>query len=465
MKIKILALLFFLVFVNNSFSINAQESNNEFIITATNPANGENNIPTNLKDGNCQNQYCSLIIGLGNSDKSPKGQGYPFLVQDSLNSSTVQVSGPNPPSQIKIMGSSEGGNDPRFYHSNALFLFNSSNNLYYLEPNSTYTFTFKSGINGVKAQYSSNTIAYLASDYSFSFTTGSGPTRTELDFPTSVPTKKATPSQRPIIYSPTPTLIPTLTNKPTNTPTINKKQTNPNNTPSLTSQVLENDLPSPTPVSAIENQTQKNKTFWQRTKLMFSNLINKLFKRSAQTEVVSVTPTPTLVPIPTQLEETPISTSTPTTKVKPKPTVVLKPISTINENILKTKFGINSPDLIILILNDSGKLENYEREYYQQIKGWPEINTTALEQRIFIPSFNSTKICKTANIIEVKNAVINLDNLSAAIKSEMINTAKNRVNPTASPQSLDEQIKNVQKDINVARDTLNALITKYCRNL
>ncbi len=127
MKIFISVFLLFLVFINNHFWINAQENNNyEFVITATNPTNGESNVPTNLKDGNCQNQYCALIIGLGNSDKSPKGQGYPYLVQDSLNSSTLQVSGPNSPSQIKIMGSSEGGNNPNFYHSNALFLFNSS---------------------------------------------------------------------------------------------------------------------------------------------------------------------------------------------------------------------------------------------------------------------------------------------------------------------------------------------------
>lgn len=465
MKINILVCLLFLVFISSSFLVNAQENNNyEFVITATSPANGESNVPTNLKGGTCQKQYCSLTIGLGNSDNSPKGKGYPFLVQDSLNSSTVQISGPNPPSQIKIMGSSEGGSDPKFYHSDALFLFNSSSNHYYLEPNSTYTVTFKGGVNGVKAQYSYNTIvAYLASDYSFSFTTGSGPTKTDLDFPS--PTKKITPSPRSQkVYPPTPTLIPTLASKSANTPTVIKRQNNQISS-SPTPQLLEGGLPSPTPVPTIDNQVPQNITIWQRARLMFSNLINKLFKRSNQAEIISVTPTPTAL-IPTQPEETPIPTSMPTIKVKPKPTISLKPISVVEENILRTIFGISSPDLIAIILNDSGKLENYEREYYQQIKGWTEINTTALEQRIFIPSLNSTKICKTSNIVEIKNASINLDNLNTTKRNTiMFNTAKNQVKPTASPKSLDEQIMDIQKDFNIARDTLNSLVTKYCRGL
>jgi len=464
MKINMFGFLFFLVFINNHYFVNAQENTNyEFIITATNPTNGESNVPTNLKDGNCQNQYCALIVGLGNSDKSPKGQGYPFLVQDSLSSSAIQISGPNYPSQIKVMGSSEGGNEQNFYHSNSLFLFNSSGNLYYLEPNSTYTITFKSGINGIKAQYSSNTIAYLASDYSFSFTTGSGPTKTDADFPTV--TRRNTPSPRQqsqIVYSPTSTLIPTIKNKPTITPTTTKKQLITTVTP--TPQITIENTPTPSGNFIQESPTTKKVSWWNKIKIFWIKVFNNFKKQKNHSEVADVTPT-VQPPTPTQIESTPIPTSTPTTKLKPKPTIINKPVSVVDENVLKTKFGINSPDLITIILNDLGKLESYEREYYNQLKGWPELNTTATEQRIYIPSLNTTKICKTTNIIEIKNAVINVENLKGKSKSVLMkrSEAKPLIKVVFAEESLDKQIENLTKDYNIAKDTLNELLGKYCR--
>lgn len=463
MKRYISVFLFILVFINSHFWINAQENNNyEFIITATNPANGESSVPTNLKDGNCQNQYCTLIVGLGNSDKSPKGQGYPFLVQDSLNSSSILFSGPNSPSQIKVTGSSEGGNEQKFYHSNALSILNSSGNFYYLEPNSTYTITFKSGVNGIKAQYSNNTIAYLDSDYSFSFTTGSGPTKTDADFPTI--TKKNTPTPRQqtqIIYFPTSTLIPTIKNKPTVTPTTTKKQivTTVTPTPLTTIEVT----PTPSGNLIQELQTSKVVPWWNKIKIFWIKIFNNFKKQKNIQEVAVVNPT-VQPETPTQIENTPTPSSTPTTKPKPKPTAINKPVSVVDENILRTKFGINSIDLITIILNDSGKLENYEREYYNQIKGWPELNTTAIEQRIFIPSLNSTKICKTNNIVEIKNAIINVENQKGKVKSVLIKRSKAKpLIKVVFAEDLVKQIEDLTKDYNIAKDTLNELITKYCR--
>ncbi|MCG2701768.1 hypothetical protein L6273_01330 [Candidatus Parcubacteria bacterium] len=260
----------------------AEEVIYNFKITATNPTNGENSVPTNLKDGNCQNQYCALMVGLGNSDKSPMGHGYPFLVPDSINTSTIQITGSNNPSQIKVMGESEGGGDDSFYHSNALFLFNSLGNLYYLEPNSTYSVTFKGGTSGVKAQYDyGEYFAYLDQDYTFSFTTGNGPSRTNEDYPTLTARPTLTPSvslkNDSVEVRLTSTPIPMLIDKKDNIPTTSKLTVTSSASPTISIPAKKEDDIT---VTSDDFKSSSKITFWQRIKNYWTNFINKLFKKT-----------------------------------------------------------------------------------------------------------------------------------------------------------------------------------------
>lgn len=276
----------------------------------------------------------------------------------------------------------------------------------------------------------------------------------------------ATPSPRKeYVRSATPTLIPTLVNKPTSTPTIIRRINSPTDIPALTptNDVEDNFLlPSPTITPVNEPTTTVN--FWQRVKIWWKGVIDNLFNKTNESVAVTQVLTPTALTTPTPVSDTPTPTALPTKKYIPKPTISTKPPSTVTESILRSKFGINSPDLISSILNDNGQLEKYEREFYNLLKGWVEISTTAPEQRIFIPSLNTTKTCKTSAIIDIKNASINVDNAKAKMSSSL--KIKGEVKTIIKPAyaiSLDEEIQKISKDYNLAKDKLNELISKFCR--
>jgi hypothetical protein len=156
-----------------------------FLITATNPPNGANNVPINLKANafgqgcSTQNDYevCGLIIGIGISPNNPKtGIGYPIVDESSVNSNSIIVSSSdNNKINVRFQGKQECSNCGDFYHSFSITLINSNQEEILLKPNSTYTITIKSGENGLKAYYEASYqkyYAYLEQDYSWSFTTG-----------------------------------------------------------------------------------------------------------------------------------------------------------------------------------------------------------------------------------------------------------------------------------------------------
>jgi len=276
----------------------------------------------------------------------------------------------------------------------------------------------------------------------------------------------ATPSPRKeYVRSATPTLIPTLANKPSSTPTITRKINSPTDIPTSTpaSDVeVGSQLSSPTIIP--DDEPTASVGFWQQVILWWKGVINKLFNKSNETVVVNLVTAPTVTITPSPIIDTPTPTALPTKKYIPKPTISAKPPSTITESILRSKFGINSPDLISTILSDNGQLEKYERELYNMLKGWVEISTTALEQRIFIPSLNTTKTCKTSAIIDIKNASINVDNARAKMSSSLkIKGEVKTIIKSAYAISLDEEIQNISKDYNLAKDKLNELISKFCR--
>lgn len=470
-------------FFQSGSKVKANLDDSIFVIKTTWPTNGQTNVPIDLKSGLTGSTYVNppgigniaigygtdLSGGCGNPGHCPE---IPDINMSSVNSSVITISSPNDPDiQIKSSGSGtcygQCYNDDGFYYNFSMIpTKNGDSSGTRLKPNTTYTISVRSGSSGLSAHRTVNGVekeVYLPSIYSWSFTTGDANSAAPIIIPpTSTPKNTLTTSRGSSFNYPTVTLIPTIGKKITVTPTtINKNITTPTNEPIVQS--------TETPSVASQNQiievktTQPQNTWWGKIKFFFSSFFSKFNKQKDHSEIVSVTPTVT--PLPTIIEEISTPTATPTMKPKPKPTVINKPVSVVDENVLRTKFGINSVDLITLILNDSGKLENYEREYYNQIKGWPELNTTAIEQRIFIPSINSTKICKTNNIVEIKNAVINVENLKGKSKSVLMkrSEAKPFIKVVFAEESLDKQIESFMKDYNIAKDTLNELITKYCR--
>lgn len=474
-QLEVFVICFFLAFFLSPKSIvNANLDETIFVIKAVWPSNGQTNVPIDLKSGLTGSSYSNppgigniaigygtdLSGGCGNPGHCPE---IPDINMGSVNSLTITISSPDD-TEIVIRAGGNGTCYGQCYNNDDFYYnFSVAPNVR-LKPNTTYNVIVKGGSSGISAHRtvsSGEKDVYLPNDYSWSFTTGDANSAAPVIIPpTSTPKNTPTSTRGSTFNYPTVTLIPTISNKSISTPTIIKRQTI---TAIATPTVNANVSPTEQKKVISEIQTTTKLSWWDRVKLFWNYMTNKFKKQKPITNTASLItneqlPTPTLV-----AEDTPTLTATPTNKPKPKPTVINKPVSVINENILKTKFGINSPDLISIILGDSGKLESYEREYYNQLKGWSELNTTAIEQRIYLPSLNSTKICKTANIVEIKNASINIINLTQQReKNAMFNTKQNTAQ---TPQSLDEQIQSVMKDVNIAKDTLNELVSKYCRTI
>ena len=178
--------LFDLIFFKFSLTSQVYADNSyHFVITATNPQNGANDVPINLKTNatgqscSTQNNYavCSMIIGIGISPTNPKtGIGYPIIDESSVNSNSIIVSSSdNSKINVRFQGKQECSDCGDFYHSFSIMLIDSNQEEVLLKPNSTYTITIKSGENGLKAYYEASYqkyYAYLEQDYSWSFTTG-----------------------------------------------------------------------------------------------------------------------------------------------------------------------------------------------------------------------------------------------------------------------------------------------------
>ncbi len=209
--------------------------------------------------------------------------------------------------------------------------------------------------------------------------------------------------------------------------------------------------------------------------LFFTN--HKLTSGTPTNQITNTLPVITVI-------NTPVSVSpVPSVKISPKPTLNLKPVSTVDENVLRVKFGINDQNVINTVLNDPKLLERYEKEYYLQMKGWPKIKTSASEQRIYIPSLDSVKICKSSAVDEIKSASIKVDEtqtLFQQIKSKRsellkIRTENNFLIKSAYAQGcptndyncqidkLIEELRKYESERKVAIELLNTLLSKYCR--
>lgn len=215
--------------------------------------------------------------------------------------------------------------------------------------------------------------------------------------------------------------------------------------------------------------------------LAFLTAITSFFSAKDNSSIPPVTPT--VIPTVVSVLVVPSTLPTPLVKTTPKPTLNLKPASTVDITVLKTKFGITDQNLIDSILNDPVQLEKYEKEYYNLLKGWPEIKASAVEQRIYLPSLNSTKICKTSAINNIKKASLKVDEISSDFnqikskKSELLNlkTDKNHLIKSVYAQScpstdydcqiseLQRKITELEKEYNVAKENLSVLVNKYCR--
>ena len=450
-----------------------------FVVKSTYPINGQTNVPIDLKSGLAGSSYSDppgigniavgygtdLSGGCGNPGHCPE---IPDINMGSINSSTVIISSPND-STVTLRAGGNGTCYGQCYNSDDFYYNFSIIPNARLKPNTTYSVTIKGGKDGISAHrtVSSGEIdVYLPSDYSWSFTTGDiNSASPPITNPTSIPRRTITPTSRPQRTSPpTPTLIPTIANKSTITPTITKKQSILTITPTI--QITITETPTPTINLTQEITTTVNTSWWNKFKMFWIKTINKFRKQETPSKIVDNTPT-IQPPTPTQIEEIPTITPTPTLTIKPKPTAILKPVSSVDENVLKIKFGITNQDLIKTILNDLGQLEKYEREYYQMLKGWVEIKTTAVEQRIYIPSLNTVKICKSANIIEIKNASINLDNIrtnESVLRNQLTNTKIVKSIYAISPEELQKDMDEINKKYKDAKDALNELIKKYCRD-
>ncbi len=227
-----------------------------FLILETWPAQGQTNVPTDLRSNLAGSTYNGMVggivVGYGPSDvKTQKGAGLPCeqqgdycpcfrrgeycvnpprpdIKKDSLNNITLFISSSADPNLNIGYSSSNSSPNFQFYPTNPTFPGGVK-----LKPHTEYTITLKGGSGGIIAVYSDiygSNDAYLANDYSWSFTTGDGPEPERIKKPTpTTPKPQLTPSNTPtavISHEPTPQSISRInpTQKPI--PTVKKQSTN-----------------------------------------------------------------------------------------------------------------------------------------------------------------------------------------------------------------------------------------------
>lgn len=102
-----------------------------------------------------------------------------------------------------------------------------------------------------------------------------------------------------------------------------------------------------------------------------------IVETQTSTEVVTITPS-----------------SVPTQPLKPKPTIV-KLTSSINQEVLKTVFGLQDQQQVDYILNSTEEIKSYQQKYYEKFKNFPvpKITITNPTQHIAMPTKDGFTVC------------------------------------------------------------------------
>lgn len=200
---------------------------------------------------------------------------------------------------------------------------------------------------------------------------------------------------------------------------------------------------------------------------------------------VEIRPTPVITNVPTQIEmptSEPTKVSTPSViikKITPMPTKIVKPTTSLNEEILKTIFGFTEIGQINLVLNDINQVKKYENEYYQKFKRHPmfKIKTIEVKKQYIIPSKNGPIVCTGAqlNSIYEENAKVEKEieyqkmdrDCHFGSKQETEECKEwRRVNDPSKKDKKERTIYDLQREIMKAErsnDNYDGWTEKYCK--